>query len=93
MRMGSPVALQEVRSTSCRTISVFGLMFPDAVPSSERGHTSAAADRGTIWTHSDLDQRAGGARQRPTAQRRLCNSNAGNHRYITSGIKKNSKDL
>ena len=75
---GNSVTLQQVRNTRGRVIHVNGSIFPSVVPAGERDHAWVAAERGTIWTPSDIDQIASGARQQPTAQRRFCNSDAGN---------------
>lgn len=65
---GNSVTLQEVRSSRRRVIHISRSIFPGVVPAGERDPTSVAAERGTIWTPSDIDQIASGARQRPTAR-------------------------
>ena len=90
VRVGDAVTLQGFRSSFDRAIPFDRPIFPSAVPAGERDRTSGAADHGTIWPHPDMDQIASGARQRSTAQFRLCNSDAGN---ITATSQAESKRL
>ena len=90
VRVGDPVTLQGVGNSFDRAIPFDRQIFPSAVPAGERGRTSVTDECGTIWTHSDVDEVARGARQRSTAQRRFCNSDAGN---ITATSRADSKRL
>jgi hypothetical protein len=82
---GNSVTLQEVRNARGGAVHFNGSIFPGVVPAGDRDRACVAAERGTFWTHSDIVRIASGARQRPMAQRRLCNSKRRrHHRYIAS---------
>jgi hypothetical protein len=87
---GNSVTLQEVRKPRRGAIPFDGSIFPGVIPAGDRDRACVAAERGTIWTRSDIDAIASGARQCPTAQRRLCNSDA---RNITATSRAEPKKL